>query len=191
MTETDGDKLDMHLKTRRDFGKLLAQRKRLGPAAEIGVAEGRYSATILGWGVERLYLVDLWRHVAGGLAGLHLSDAVHEARYQECRQQVAVFGDRAVFLRGWSEEMARHVSDGSLDFVHLDATHDYQSVANDLRVWYPKLAIGGIMSGHDYLTPCYGVRQAADEFAKAHNAIIHTVGAHSPKDACFWFEASV
>lgn len=34
--------------------------------------------------------------------------------------------------------------------VFIDARHDYESVANDIKLWSPKVKIGGVLCGHDY-----------------------------------------
>ena len=41
-------------------------------------------------------------------------------------------------------------ADGSLEWVHLDARHDYQSVVADINAWAPKVRPGGWLSGDDY-----------------------------------------
>lgn len=38
----------------------------------------------------------------------------------------------------------------SLDFVFIDAAHDYESVKEDIFHWLPKVKKGGVLSGHDY-----------------------------------------
>lgn len=38
----------------------------------------------------------------------------------------------------------------SLDFVYIDAMHDYDSVCEDIRAWWPLLRVGGVMGGHDF-----------------------------------------
>jgi hypothetical protein len=43
------------------------------------------------------------------------------------------------------------VPDASLDYVYVDARHDYCGVKEDLEAWWPKLRRGGILAGHDYL----------------------------------------
>ena len=40
--------------------------------------------------------------------------------------------------------------DESLDFVFIDADHEYNAVRADLSAWLPKLKWGGILAGHDY-----------------------------------------
>lgn len=51
----------------------------------------------------------------------------------------------------------------SLDFVFLDAAHDYENVKNDILSWYPKIKVGGWLAGHDYFLDHFGVKEAADE----------------------------
>jgi predicted O-methyltransferase YrrM len=53
-------------------------------------------------------------------------------------------------LRSFSVEASKNFDDNSLDFIFIDAAHDYQSVLNDLTHWYPKLKVGGLIGGHDY-----------------------------------------
>lgn len=54
-------------------------------------------------------------------------------------------------------------ADESLDFVFIDASHDYENVMQDLKAWYPKVKQGGVFAGHDY--PGWaGVKQAVDEY---------------------------
>lgn len=59
---------------------------------------------------------------------------------------------------------ATFIPDESVDYVFIDASHDGESVRQDLEAWVPKVKPGGIMAGHDYnQTP---VQQEVDlEFA--------------------------
>lgn len=52
----------------------------------------------------------------------------------------------------------------SLDFVFLDASHEYLNVKEDLIHWYPKVKFGGIIAGHDYCNSFKGVITAVDEY---------------------------
>ena len=60
-------------------------------------------------------------------------------------------------------------ADESLDWVFIDASHDYESVLADINAWYPKVKKGGIISGHDF--PHDPVRQAVTE--KLKNPLTH------------------
>lgn len=57
----------------------------------------------------------------------------------------------------------------SLDFVFIDANHDYESVIRDLRAYWPKLRPGATLAGHDHTHEFPGVEQACLEFFGASN----------------------
>jgi hypothetical protein len=64
-----------------------------------------------------------------------------------------------------SVQAADLFEDGTLDFVFLDADHEYEAVRRDLEAWFPKVKRRGVLGGHDYLHANFpGVRRAADEF---------------------------
>jgi predicted O-methyltransferase YrrM len=50
----------------------------------------------------------------------------------------------------------------SLDFVFIDGAHDYHSVKEDIKHWYPKVKRGGYIAGDDYVWP--DVNRAVTEF---------------------------
>lgn len=60
-----------------------------------------------------------------------------------------------------SVEAAALYEDASLDFVMIDAAHDYNNVLADLKAWLPKVKVGGVIAGDDYNWP--GVKQAVAE----------------------------
>jgi len=66
-----------------------------------------------------------------------------------------------------SEIASKKFKDKSLDFVFLDASHEYEDVKTDIEKWLPKIKSGGILAGHDYYTGFYdyfpGVKKAVNE----------------------------
>ena len=60
-----------------------------------------------------------------------------------------------------SVDAAAKFRNGSVDFIFIDAAHDYENVAADLDAWLPKLSARGHIAGHDYGAP--GVEQAVNE----------------------------
>lgn len=82
-------------------------------------------------------------------------------------------------VRSISWEAAEIYKDLSLDFVFIDAGHDYESVKKDIISWFPKVKEGGIIAGHDYHYDC-GVYPAVNEFFGKDNI--------SQMGACWLFE---
>ncbi len=66
-------------------------------------------------------------------------------------------------VRLTSYDASQKYDDNSLDFIFIDASHDYENVKLDINSWYPKLKPNKILAGHDYKSFA-GVRQAVDEF---------------------------
>ena len=57
----------------------------------------------------------------------------------------------------------------SLDFVYIDASHDYDSVKEDIKHWLPKIRENGILAGDDmewHLGD--GVKRAVNELLPKH-----------------------
>jgi hypothetical protein len=70
-------------------------------------------------------------------------------------------------IRKNSIESASQFEDESLDFVFIDASHEYEDVKKDIQTWLPKVKKNGILAGHDYYVgECDyfpGVKKAVDE----------------------------
>lgn len=56
-----------------------------------------------------------------------------------------------------------------LDMVYIDGADEYESVKQDLSIWYKKLRIDGFLSGHDYAEVHTGRKRAIDEFIGTYN----------------------
>ena len=59
-------------------------------------------------------------------------------------------GDMITLIIADSVAASRMFGDASLDWVHLDARHDYAGVKADIQAWLPKVKLGGWLSGDDY-----------------------------------------
>lgn len=66
-------------------------------------------------------------------------------------------------VRAPSVEAAKRYRDASLDFVFLDAAHDYDNVKADITAWRSKVKSGGYLGGHDYQLIFPGVMKAVQE----------------------------
>ena len=60
------------------------------------------------------------------------------------------YGDSIQLIIADSLAASRLFGDASIDWVHLDAGHDYASVKADIQAWLPKVKRSGWLSGDDY-----------------------------------------
>jgi hypothetical protein len=151
---------DRHLRNLRGFTdrvELIRSFPTGGCAAEIGVADGRFSVQILQHASpERLYLIDYWRsgrRAHGYFPGFHKRGQTARGDYEVVQQSFAeeISAGHVHLLRGCSWEQLALIPDGSLNWVYLDAAHDFDSVVRDLNAVRPKLRPGGIVAGHDWV----------------------------------------
>lgn len=111
------------------------------------------------------YAVDTWR------GSIEHYDKTNSA-YEPLLLNDELYGDfikntfsvhKAIFpIRMESERAAKLFADESIDFVMIDAAHDYDNVLLDIKSWYPKLRKGGTIAGDDL--DWEGTRKAVDEF---------------------------
>lgn len=117
--------------------------------AEVGVWKGAYSA----WLASRLptatvLAIDPWatyptwkdpRNRLDLMAAVEAEASDRLGRYPNVR-----------ILKQTSVAAAALITDGTLDFVYIDANHGKAAVLEDITTWTPKLRPGGILAGHDY-----------------------------------------
>ena len=140
------------MKYREDLPFYLNELNLTGKGVEVGVLRAEFSNLILkNWKGSKLYLVDAWRHI-GGLVDVNNPDHNgHLDSYGKAFMNMYPYENRVCIIRELSAEAANLFPDESLDFVYLDAGHDFKSVIADLQAWTPKVKKGGVVSGHDYL----------------------------------------
>lgn len=151
----------------------LNQRAMLGAAAEIGCAFGGFAREILPkWNGRKYYMVDLWARQPQAVYKEKTDDVNYEGWYRDCKA-LADANRKVVILRGPSFEMAKHVRNGELDWVFIDANHCFEAVTADMNAWWPKVKVGGVFSGHDYghdttWPHCCEVKPAVDRWMAEH-----------------------
>jgi hypothetical protein len=64
--------------------------------------------------------------------------------------------DHITVIHSTSVQAANLYANHSLDFVYLDAAHDYNSVKADIQAWEPKIKKGGILAGDDFVADADG-----------------------------------
>lgn len=82
-----------------------------------------------------------------------------EDRYLE---RLKSYAGRFTFIKDFSTAAAIKIP--QVDFVFIDANHEYKYVKEDIEIYWLKIKPGGFMCGHDYTGGHPGVTQAVDEF---------------------------
>lgn len=140
-----------------------------GIGAEIGVEQGVFSEIICQTGtVEKLFSIDAWKAYRGYRD--HTRQNKLDRFYEISQERLKSY--HCQIVRKFSREAAGDFMDESLDFVYIDANHDYNHVYEDLTIWSKKVKHGGIISGHDYIRrkgqkQFYAVIGAVNNFVKA------------------------
>lgn len=72
------------------------------------------------------------------------------------------YAGRFSFIKGFSADVSEHIP--QVDFIFIDANHEYEFVKQDCELYWPKIKPGGFLCGHDYCGGHPGVTEAVDEF---------------------------
>jgi len=149
---------------------------------EVGVAAGGFSKVILDANPKmELYGVDPWTPYGG------YRDYARKSTLDtlEIKARRLLKGyDNYEFIKAFSMDAVQQFSDGSLDFVYIDANHQEPYVSQDINEWYRKLRPRGILSGHDYVrsahrdgTPLYhDVKNAIHRFTNENGIELFILG---------------
>jgi len=161
--------------------------------AEVGVLRGKLSHALLAHcpNLDTLYMVDRWEPAGADAASWsrlnrepcnQLTADQHAEHYAAATAVARRHHGRAVVIPAASLVAAESIPDGSLDFVFLDADHQYESVVADIAAWLPKLKTSPLswIGGHDYDDTDrrigWGpeVKRAVDEAAEEHGWTLET-----------------
>lgn len=132
--------------------------------AEIGVYKGWSSLLMLSsWNISKYYAIDTWSsqvYAEKDLDQRSLMNAPWDDIYENVKKRLSPFSQVEI-LKGTSKKYSESLDDNTLDFCFIDAGHDYESVKEDIHLWFPKVKKGGIIAGDDYHWP--GVKRALEE----------------------------
>lgn len=109
-----------------------------------------------------LYGVDNW--VGDAHVGQY-GDEVFNLVEQTAKE---AYGDLDIrLIRGDFEEAAGKIRH-KIDFLHIDGSHDYESVSKDWQTYSKKLREGAMVLFHDIDVEGFGVRRLYEEIKQAH-----------------------
>ena len=155
----------------RPMIKFLEKRNGKGLiGAEIGVSDGFNAKRILSsLDVKTLYLVDPYLKYIDG----DDRKADCGAKKQLAEKRLKPFENKTVFIHKLSSEAVDLLPD-NLDFVYIDANHNYEYVKADVAAYFKKVKSGGVLGGHDFFGKLQGVVWAVIEFAQKENLKLYS-----------------
>lgn len=106
---------------------------------ELGVWKGQTAA----------FLAKAMKHNGGMCYGVDVGEYQTEAMAHIERLQLSRW---FTYIRGDSAEVGRTWKRGRVNFVFVDAGHDYDHVRADVEAWWPHLRVGGYMAIHDIVS---------------------------------------
>jgi FkbM family methyltransferase len=106
--------------------------------------------------------VDTWEYVD---TQSEIGEHQFENLFEIFKKNIEPVKDKIGIVKSLSWDGAKNYEDHSLDFVFIDAAHDYESVTKDLQSWFPKIKKEGIIAGHAYHFNV-GVYPAVNDFFK-------------------------
>lgn len=147
-----------------------------GEGAEIGVAKGEFSQSLLEIVQPRkLHLIDPWEHQLRedyAKDGNNVADEDQEQRYRDVSARFApqIASGQVVLHRAYSQDVVDQFADGQLDWIYIDGLHSYEGCRSDLQLYKNKVKREGLILGHDYTNHeiakqmDFGVVEAVNEF---------------------------
>lgn len=148
--------------------------------AEIGVWRGYNMSYMLKCEPELAIGVDPWKKCD---YYYYWDDNFLEEKYEQvCKLAI----DNPCFLpiRMNSTKASKLFPSYYFDYIYIDGKHDYESIKEDIKHWWPKIKQGKFLAGHDYyqgkwkyfekstqdnVTIDVGVKKAVDEFSIKNN----------------------
>uniref|UniRef100_A0A383WBA9 O-methyltransferase domain-containing protein n=1 Tax=Tetradesmus obliquus TaxID=3088 RepID=A0A383WBA9_TETOB len=161
------------IKSRIELG-LLLQQEGFEVGAELGVQRGHFAAeTLQRWPkCRRYYLVDIWAPQDNYKDYANVDQAEQDKILAEARQVLTPWQHKLAWLRMTTNQAVRHVRE-PLDYVYVDARHDYCGTLEDIQAWWPLIRPGGIMAGHDYENAPDVKQATGQDWALCSNGTLH------------------
>eukprot|EP00122_Pirum_gemmata_P000164 Pgem_evm1s139 len=138
---------------RPELGTIL-DKEGMTKGVEVGVKQGDFmQATLQNWkGAKEYHLVDLWNHQENYKDIANVKKEVHDQFYRQTLAKTKAFPTVDFKIcRDFSTTCVKNYADYYFDYIYIDARHDRKGVSEDLESYWPKLRVGGIFAGHDFV----------------------------------------
>ena len=167
-----------------DLSKLFAELN-FNKGVEVGVDRGLFSEILCKDNPNlHLYCIDPWISSTFPIGNPYRAKQEYfDECYQEAKIRLAVYN--TTIIKKISMEALVDFKDNSLDFVYIDANHDFVNIIQDVHYWYKKVKMGGIISGHDFCYFSYSkfnhVKRAIIAYARSYRMIPFFAVLHVPR----------
>jgi len=177
------------LASRYQIHNLLSQTN-VKKICEVGVDHGWNLTNLCKCKPDLAVAIDIWSENS---YYEFYNEEFHERNYREIIRRCLEENRCILPIRLDSLKAVQIFPDFYFDFIYIDAAHDYESIKNNLQAYWPKLASGRFIAGHDYMTGTrsinaeklrikgdpitleFGVKKAVDEFAGENNLDIAVI----------------
>ena len=162
---------------------------------EVGVQRGLYSEVLCRENPQmKVYGVDPWMSYLTcdseehrRKSQSHAPQPLCDQFYEETKKRMSAYPNYEI-IKEYSVDAVKRFADNSIDFVYIDANHEYSFVMDDIVEWSKKIRNGGIISGHDYYKikdprSLMHVKLAVNDYVKANNIkplVIWGINARTP-----------
>jgi len=160
--------------SRKELPEFLKQRG-LKKGVEVGVSWGQNIVDYCKAGLD-ITGIDPWKDTRDNtyrkiisVPGCKTIEEVHQTAINRTKDY-----PNCKLVQKLSVDALDDFPDRSLDFVYIDASHDFGYIAMDLYHWSRKVKKGGVIAGHDYYSTT-GIRairhvgNVVDAFAKSYD----------------------
>ena len=147
-------KLEIPISYNRDDFGLMLESLKFKSMIEIGVQTGGFANRVLSkWpSFQNYYGIDPWEQQKNYVDTSNVQNDQQEVKYKQTMDLLKKYGEKIKLIRNYSTNAVSLFKDKTIDFIYVDARHDYCGCYEDLTLFYPKLKCNGIMAGHDYQT---------------------------------------
>ncbi len=134
---------------------------------EIGVHEGDHALSLLeNLNIKKLYLIDPWEEYkeynnnSEGYMGKFITDLSDAEKVT--RRRMKKYSNKVEIIKNFSNDCLDKIPN-NLDFVYIDSNHNYKYIKQDIKNYWKKLKVGGILGGHDFYN---GFHRICDDVIK-------------------------
>lgn len=143
---------------------------------EVGVYLGENSLNVIQTlNVKKAYLIDMYEEHTTNYneTSLLIPQSFQDNAFKNAEKNLKSFENKITWILKYSNDAIEELPD-NIDFIYIDANHEYKHVKNDIETYWRKVSENGILAGHDLFGTYNGVINAVHEFAMKNRLHIHS-----------------